>query len=177
MICPGDPSDATPFGGWLKKLKRFCVSLQVVSGIGYKVRRTPNGTILEILPGAGGGGEPAAVERFTLTGVAQEYISATRISDGAAVNIAKPYKLRASNTSASIEGVTVTYTSQGPQARKAQTLVDSEIQIIIPRYLGGDIIYAVKVEGNSGVTAPGGAALEYIDLNVDGRAWAREFNQ
>jgi hypothetical protein len=177
MILPSEPGGNTAEAGWMRKLRLFVASLVLLPGIGYKVRRSPNGTILEILPGAGGASTPVRVERFTLTGVAQEYISATRISDGAAVNIAKPYKLRASNTSASIEGVTVTYTSQGPQARKAQTLVDSEIQIIIPRYLGGDIIYAVKVEGNSGVTVPGGAAIEYIDLNVDGRAWAREFNQ
>jgi hypothetical protein len=54
MILPSEPGGNTAEAGWMRKLRLFVASLVILPGIGYKVRRSPNGTILEILPGAGG---------------------------------------------------------------------------------------------------------------------------
>jgi len=45
----------------MRKLIAGCLANRLVSGIGYKVRRTTAGTSLEILPGAGGGKKAAGI--------------------------------------------------------------------------------------------------------------------
>lgn len=88
-------------------------------------------------------------------------------------HIAKPPKLRFSTASAVVDGVTVNYSSYSTsdQTRVATAGAVSEIQIIVPRYLTNDLIYAASAAytGVSGVTL--------IDMNMDGRAWARRRTQ
>lgn len=100
--------------------------------------------------------------------------------------IAKPPKLRGSITSAVYDGVTVSYTYRvgdttftERDAYIAGQFV--ETQIILPRYLNGDItllgndvISATEPTGGTQVQVSG-THLTWQDLNVDGRAWARKF--
>jgi hypothetical protein len=55
MNAPREPQGAGSLVGWLRILLRYVRSLQIQSGRGYKVKRGPYGTILEIDRGGGGG--------------------------------------------------------------------------------------------------------------------------
>ena len=81
------------------------------------------------------------------------YDGSTRSVNAETFRIAKPFKLR---------GDTATRTS------------DSEEQEIVEAYTSGDIIYAIKnIKGGTDVKDSSNDDVEWLDLNVDGRAWAR----
>lgn len=88
-------------------------------------------------------------------------------------HIAKPPKLRFSVTSATVDSTTISYSSYSTtnQTRVATAGAVSEIQIITPRYLVNDIIFAAS----SSYTGVEDVTL--IDMNMDGRAWARRRTQ
>jgi hypothetical protein len=48
MNAPREPQGSGSLVGWLRGLLRYARSLQIQSGRGYKVKRGPYGTILEI---------------------------------------------------------------------------------------------------------------------------------
>src|SRR2546423_9480790 len=50
MEAPGEPSYSDPQGSWLRRLRRFAMANRLRSGRGYRVKRTPGGTSLEIEP-------------------------------------------------------------------------------------------------------------------------------
>lgn len=124
----------------------------------------------------------------------EELIWVERATD---VFIAKPFKLRASIDRARIDEVTYLYTYAddssalfGQERYASPGAGNVETQVIVPRYLPkrtllpnayfGDVIHAVKVSPNAAVTTDpihGSVTVEYVDVNVDGRAWARKFVQ
>lgn len=96
---------------------------------------------------------------------------------GAAVTyVARPPTLRAS--AASRNGVTFSAVNADGTQRSATDGVDTETQVIIPSYLVGDVIYAVRnVRGGLGVSRTAGDVakpLTWLDMNVDGRQWAKD---
>lgn len=96
---------------------------------------------------------------------------------GAAVTyVARPPTLRASATSRN--GVTFSAVNDDGTQRTATAGADSETQVIIPSYLVGDVIYAVRnVRGGLGVSRSAGGEekpVAWLDMNVDGRQWAKE---
>ena len=86
-------------------------------------------------------------------------------TSSAEISVARPYLLR--NSLASRNGIGYTYT--GTDARTADDGSDTEDQVVVPAYVAGDIIYAMSIP--SGGTSVENA--EWIDINVDGRAWAK----
>lgn len=84
--------------------------------------------------------------------------------------VAKPYLLRRSITS--WNGITYTYTSD--YEREATDGVDTEDQVIVPAYVADDIVYIVRVSAfGTDVEDEDGNPVYWLDLNVDGRAWAK----
>lgn len=83
--------------------------------------------------------------------------------------VAKPFLLRASITTRN--GITYTFTD--PFTRTATQASNTETQVIVPSYIANhDEIFAVPVP-HTGVTESG-RELTLMDLNVDGRAWAKK---
>ena len=83
--------------------------------------------------------------------------------------VAKPYLLRRSL--ASWNGLTFTYTSN--YEREATDGVDSEDQVIVPAYVVDDILYIVRPVGGTDTVDAADNPILWLDLNVDGRAWAK----
>lgn len=52
MNCPNEMSGSHPLASWLNKLLKFAKSLLLISGPGYKVTRTTNGTVIQLDPAA-----------------------------------------------------------------------------------------------------------------------------
>ena len=98
-------------------------------------------------------------------------------TEGSALTwVAQPFKLRAVGSAVIPTGEgtndTVTYSAYdwSIQKRTATIAGQSIFELITPRYLVGDLIVAASVPNNGG-------ASELLDLNVDGRAWAKAYNQ
>jgi hypothetical protein len=128
------------------------------------------GVVSVAFPAAGG------VTQYRLKSVQGDYVTC-RTWDGTTeggtdVYIAKPMKLRNSITSATIDGVSVTYSYTTTVARTATISSVDEDQVIVPRYLADDLIYAISADYTS--VSVSGTPLTKIDINADGRAWAKE---
>ena len=108
-------------------------------------------------PGSGGGG---SLTELTFVSDGGDYI----VCNPGAVHIQKPYKLRTSIASETINGVTYSYAyaaqAVGGVTMWYQRTVTysglTEVQQVLPFYLAGDKIYAVGTQ----------------DVNADGRAWS-----
>lgn len=112
--------------------------------------------------------------------------------EGQSIQIAKPFLLRKTPIDfITSEGYIRTlpngrankYNYLNTQKRKAENIFDSEdteIQVIVPAYVEDDLIYCAKgVRG--GLDAKNDATdqetLFWIDMNNDGRAWAKADDQ
>ena len=70
--------------------------------------------------------------------------------------------------------ISYAYTSNVTRDARLQGAVRSEPQLVIPSYVRDDEITAARnIVGGSGVEV-GGAEIVWLDLNVDGRAWAKK---
>lgn len=188
MDFPSEPNFTSPMGNWLRKLLRACIASRIKQGRGYSVKTSPLGTILEIEASSGGGGSGSSIiDAYKLVTMAANHITCRPYTDtGDAttpVPIAKPYYLRYSRSQVTVDTITINYTYDAIDSPNAQRVASSgfatQKEIIIPRYKVGDIIYAVRFP--EGLSATDDLALEsnthLLDLNVDGRAWARKYNQ
>lgn len=130
--------------------------------------------------GGRGGGEVRMLELVSVSGdylVAAERLYTNPEVGGAYVlgpneKIAKPFELRTSNTVEIIAGATVVYVYQDAQTRTAHWLEQTDqsvIQKILPPYLPGKLIWAIRAE--TGVVVDG-KQLEWLELD-QGRVWAR----
>ena len=173
MQPPDELRDPSRASGWLNKLLSFVKSNQLVEGVGYRLLRTTRGTALEIQAGGGGGGSPGKLRRYLVNAVEADHLVC---DDG--VIVAKPWRLQRTpfdgNAIVFEDERSRTYTASYQYSshilRKVRIGVVEEFQVVVPRYkLGFDYIFASESENGTGVT---GATL--VDVNADGRAWARE---
>jgi hypothetical protein len=86
------------------------------------------------------------------------------------IYVAKPYLLRRSR--ATWYGITYTYTTDSE--RTATKGVDTETQVIVPAYVADDVLYIVRPYGGTDTVDDDDQPIVWLDLNVDGRAWAKE---
>jgi hypothetical protein len=174
MNFPNEMSGTHPLAGWCNKLLRAAKASRVSNGIGYKTRIGSDGTILEVDAGgkAAGTSSPSSVKMHRVYSFQPDYL-VCREWDGvtlgsADVLIAKPPILR-NVSSATIDGTTVTYTYDASTLIRSASVVGftPETHVIVPRYKVGDIIFAGQSVNGTNTNAT------LVDLNVDGRAWAR----
>jgi len=157
------------------KLLTALAKVRLVPETYGRVEKAAAGFVIRLDPAAiGGGGTPgtAVVSKFTFQSSQSDYITC-HDGVGADVYIAKPAKLRGSVTSETIDGTTISYgTFSGDYTERTASAAGytDEVQAIVPRFLVNDVIYAATVDGGTGV----GSAPTYVDLNVDGRAWAKK---
>lgn len=126
----------------------------------------------------------ASVARYRLKTVRKNYLVCRTwdgVTEGATdIFIAKPFKLRHDRTSAVINGVTINYTypdAANPALRTASEPAsgESESQIVVPYWLTNDEIFAITGAPGLNSAAPDAvSAITLLDLNLDGRAWARK---
>jgi hypothetical protein len=55
MNVPNPPQPTSALMAWLKRLYHAVLANHILPGSGYRVHRTPRGTILQIVPGVGAG--------------------------------------------------------------------------------------------------------------------------
>lgn len=97
-------------------------------------------------------------------------------TEGAEVNVARPFKLQASITDETIAGIDISYTYSTPLARIASaTGYDNEAHVVVPYFLVDDEILAVDLTdaGGTDIIDEDDDPVVWMDLNVDGRAWCQ----
>jgi hypothetical protein len=114
----------------------------------------------------------AIVQQFVISGISGDYLvchtlSGTSSGSGT-IYVARPYLLRRSIWSGQTRnGITYTYTDN--QTRSATTGGTAITEKVTPSYQAADVILAVgRIYGTSNV-----GALDFEDLNTDGRSWAK----
>ena len=136
----------------------------------------------------GGRGDAVpSVARFKITAVHLDYLECHTwdgINEGEVpIYVARPVRLRASETSRTFSGGTVTYSQPAnPETATGLTRTATiggtdEAQTVVPEYVVGDEIYAVQnMGGGTGVTISSNGEkipVLWLDMNIDGRAWAK----
>lgn len=88
------------------------------------------------------------------------------------IQVARPFMLRTSLTSHG--GVTFAYTDNVTRVASASGL-DDETQVIVPSYeLDDELLIMRGINGDTGVIGEGSTVIEWIDMNIDARAWAKQ---
>jgi hypothetical protein len=133
----------------------------------------------DVLTPAGGNG--TAVGMFIVKGIFQDYCNCHTwdgVTEGNVnVYVAKPFLLRGSINSENIDGSNISYSNYAANTyvtRVATSGGNSETQVIVPRLQVGSKVLAASITTDVNVS---NVAVTWIDVNVDGRAWARKFDQ
>lgn len=173
---------------------------RIANGVGYKVKRTSLGTILQVEPGKAGTVEPSDLEikRFQVIDVRATYLECYEtktdgsgfISETTRTQVLRPYATRITDGAAAVAGWSAgalsTDTNPIRHLQRNLTRTDTTLglsftmtQKIYPAYLysetigEGSWIFAAK--NIKGYSANDGASppnsIIWVDINVDGRAW------
>lgn len=173
----------------MNKLRAFCKSIALVEGVGYRLKRTQHGTSLDIESSRGGG---ASVRQFLLVSIQNDFYTCYEWDGTAAgteeIYIARPFNHRVSNFhlrtieyNSDGDSYSATYSYSSATKRTVTIGGVAETQVLIPHFKTGfDIIYATESEQsitagplNATVTDPNDAPISLLDLNLDGRSWAK----
>lgn len=121
----------------------------------------------------------AIFQRFRISSIEADYLVCNPINTeddsvtDAIVYVAKPPLLQ---NIESWNGITYTYADA--QTRTATEGSDTEDQVVVPAYVEGDDIIAISnIICGTGVTREDGGdelQIEWMDINFDGRAWAKD---
>jgi len=193
MDAPGPIPNTSRAAQWLDRLRRFCLSLRILPGVGYRINRTTNGTILLLDAIGGGPGIAVAIDMVRITALFSDYVTADTFNGvdfgPPSVSVAKPPELRHTFLSEMVDGVTITYTFplDDPKNNVWQDIrmanatgyggIQPEKQVLVRRLTVGNLLYVATVNKNVGVLDGLGKPITRIDLNVTGRYWARAYNQ
>jgi hypothetical protein len=132
----------------------------------------------------GGGGGGVGLKKMTVQQAYGDYLYCLDASSNP-FNIAKPPKLRFSVTSATVNGVAITYgsfstvptsgTAEQVRGANSASFGGTIIEQIFPGYQSGDVIFAEPVDHSGVIVA--GSELPLIDANIDGRKWVMQYGQ
>lgn len=106
--------------------------------------------------------------------VQNDYVLANGATANNNVKIGKPYLLQQTPfDGATLDGLTYTYTDGAK--RNVDDGTSNEDQVIVPSYtiVSGAVILAARRFMRGPVVASD-PLIEWVDLNIDGRAWAKE---
>jgi hypothetical protein len=88
------------------------------------------------------------------------------------IRVAKPTKLR-QVASEDIDGWVVNYVYGGIGRTATFEDATTEAQAIVPCYLVGDVIWTMEVDDSFVTSGSPATTITILDINVDGRAWAK----
>jgi hypothetical protein len=176
----------------INDLREDIKSHRIASGLGYKVKRTASGTILQIQPGSKTTTTTNNIRRFQIIDVKPTYLECYPTNDDntdfestTIVKVLRPTCTAWNNTSTGMFSGWNYYdndTERGLMRVLKKTDRDINLifrfnQTIFPIYTGspafgqGDWIFAVE-DPKGFYAADGTEEIHWVDLNVDARHWA-----
>lgn len=189
MRWPDELRDTSRASGWLNKLLRAAKAHAIVDSHNVRLLESTHGTTLEVQAGGGSG---ANIRQFRVKTIQNDFYTCREWNGKAEgtedISVARPFEHRVSNFNGqsiaySSDGdvFTATYSYASPTKRTKTVSGTAETQVLVP-YFKADfhLIYAVNVSAaltagpsNTAITDPDGDPITLLDLNVDGRAWAK----
>jgi len=176
----------------INQLIDYVREISVVHGRNVRLTRTMNGTLLTGEAVAESGG--AEVQQLRLKSIENDFYTCRSwngTTEGSTdIYVARPFQHRVTN----FDGQSIAYSSDGDAftatfaytstTKRTKTISGTaETQVLIPYFKTDfDLIYAIDVgqtitirsgAGYATLTDPNDAPITLIDLNVDGRAWAK----
>lgn len=172
------------------RLVDYCREIAIVGGRNIHRTRTINGTLL--VPEAVQSSAGTTVDQYRIKSVENDFYTCRSWNGSeegtSEVYVARPFEHRVTQ----FNGRTIAFSSDGDAfsatyaytstTKRTKTVgTDAETQVLVP-YIKNDfhLIYVVRVsqpltagEANTPITDPNGSAIKLLDLNVDGRAWAK----
>jgi hypothetical protein len=189
MRWPDELKDTSRAAGWLNKFLRAAKASAVVDSPEIRVSESTHGTTLSL---RNKGGSGSAIRQFRIKTIQNDFYTC-RAWNGTTegdddVYIARPFEHRVStfnnrsiDYSSDGDVFTATYTYASATKRTKTVSGTAETQVLVP-YFKADfhLIYAVAVSdaltvgaSNTALTDPNDNPITLLDLNVDGRAWAK----
>lgn len=179
-----------PLKAWLNQLLEYVRSLTPRASDGTLLTHAPGGVTRRAFQSSGGDGSASGyvrqvmVKDFTSHPEKMRcvFYDARTEEEGEEVWVARPTKLRGWIESAVVDSITWVYTyTDGHSVRTSTALGYAERQVIVPRYNANDVIYIgelhdddrLKLRAADGTVYENADQPKWVDLNVDGRAWAR----
>lgn len=167
----------------LNEVIDYAREIAPVSGRGIKVDRTMNGALfsadIESAP------SPSRIQQFRLKEVGTNWLRC-RSWNGTTEGATNIYIARALTHRQSVfDGQSISFSSDGDAftasyvyssaTKRVKTISGvAETQVIIPLYkVDFDVIYASECQQSTGLLDPANAPIVLVDLNTDGRAWAK----
>lgn len=167
---------------WFKQLLDSVKRCVLRPGRGYRVKSTPEGQFIELDFEGGGPGRKSApvsvaLRKFTLVTMGFDTLLCTAPGSSEQIYVAKSTLLRNSITTETLDSIlhTYSYAQSRVQRTAAVSGAGTEAQVIVPRFKTGDSIYAAQLETPVALSHNPAAAtvtVEWIDANIDGRAWS-----
>jgi hypothetical protein len=178
--------------GWLEEIRDFNLANVPVQSFNTRTTRTSRGTAIttnRTSPAT----EPEKIKQYVLIAVHEDHLNCYELTEQGLqtelIYIAKPHGLRKTPWhNQTIDGETYTFDPTDSTKRTAATGGATEAQRVVPYYVESfSVIYAAEIgesinlqvetdPGDPGAIPPISPTEEeitLIDLNVDGRAWAR----
>lgn len=150
---------------------------------GAVLRELQRGIVAPRQVNPGAASSAPEVRRFKIKEILQDYMQCAQwdgVKEGPVTYVAKPLLLRASATTRVFTAGTLTFsdaTSTGSQ-RVATLDATSETQVVVPEYVVDDEIIAIRnIRGKTGLTRMDAGVekdVEWLDMNTDARAWAKQ---
>ena len=175
-----EPGGTSRFLGWFRRLRRNVRERSIIAGNGIRLDHTSDGTRISIgqIRRAGGGVASGDIRQAVLAEdplQTDDKLLVRFVGETEDKLIALPYLLRKTPFDGEERnGVEYTYTDQSGEISTTNRTATvpaqnyAEAQTIIPNYVEGDTIFCQYV-GGSGTGVVG---VDYIDMNLDARAWA-----
>lgn len=170
---PKEPGGRSKKVSWFRAVWRSIRERSIIAGTGIHIDYTLDGARVSLARQrrvSGGTGGTGAIVKATVRADPMENDDKLKVTiDGSSTEIALPYLLRKTPFDGNTRnGVTYEYLNNGLRDAELQADSYTERQTIVPLYVQNDIVYCQDIgEGVTGVTG-----ADYIDLNLDGRAWA-----
>ena len=157
--------------------------LRLVNGIGYRAKRTSCGTALEILQSKKTDAAASNIQRFKIVNFQNSFLNCVKTnSDGTSIGgteyqVMVPYLLR--STTGLPDGYVENSLGWNPTTQKRTFSINGLVnktyqveQALQPIYDVGDYIFAAgSINGGTETDDPITTSYDWVDLNVDGRAW------
>jgi hypothetical protein len=130
-----------------------------------------------------GKGAATGAAMFQLVSVHGDYVLAAEFDGVTAgtlsIPVAKPWLLRRTPFDGeSRDGITYTYGGSASREGVDDDTSETETQLVVPSYVVGDVLFAIRTLRGTGVTwSPVAGVTDpvlWLDLNIDARAWAKD---
>ena len=187
---PRDPTGSHPLVNWCKQISKCVRERTIINYHNGDIDRTSDGVRLKGRLGGGAGGGSGGtsvveIDRYTVVTVVRNVLLCRQVSDssnGDYTPIAKPFELdpdRAKGDGDTAHPYTYPPSNGTPSEIAATTRWRTSrlsTESVYPAYASGSVIFAMRgSNAGTGVTY-NGTAVEWQDMNVDGRIFLTDLN-